>query len=131
MKFKLLIAITALVFIYIPLISYAQENETAEEAEFEQPPPIDEDKMEATLTPELWKETLMKLDAAKRASEEKKVIQNLKETFWEIAGKDQQNYFLVVHSFFRQYPKLPQDFRSQYQDAFDRLYKKLEPVYIP
>lgn len=97
----------------------------------ESPPPINEQRLEQVITPELWKTTLKKLSSARRASEEKQVIQELKDTFWELSGKDQQNYFLVVHSFFRQYPKLSEDFRSKHQDEFDRLYKKLEPTYIP
>lgn len=123
MKFRLLIAILTCLF-FAP----AQ----AQESPFEQKTQINEEGFDQVVTPETWEKTLEKLESAKQPAEKKRIIAGLKETFWEISGKDQDNYFLVVHSFFRQYPRVSSEVKTdKYQDEFDLLYEELETTYIP
>ena len=129
MKSRFLIAIvTCLAF----FAAQAQDDESASELQLEQKPEINEARFDEVVTPGTWEKTLAELESAKQPAQKKRVIEGLKETFWEISGKDQDNYFLVVHSFFRQYPRVSTEYKTdKYQDEFDLLYEELETTYIP
>lgn len=124
MKIRFLIAILTCLSLYLLSTAQAQQDEST--------PQINEERFDEAVTPGNWEKTLAELESAKQPAEKKRVIEGLKETFWEISGKDQDNYFLVVHSFFRQYPRVSNEFKTdKYQDEFDLLYEELEPTYIP
>lgn len=124
MKIRFLIAILICLSLYFLSAAQAQQDEFT--------PQINEERFDEAVTPGTWEKTLAELESAKQPAEKKRAIEELKETFWEISGKDQGNYFLVVHSFFRQYPRVSSEYKTdKYQDEFDLLYEELEPTYIP